>query len=212
MYTSHQVRGPGMLDESGDEARVIDCALHAAPTRFGHVISSAPGAYLVLYEGELDFLAPLRRPAAGSNAGSIAEAGGYPLYAGSAKSLKERFRRHGKNLAPIPSLPVSDLLVVPLPTHTWDAATYAERILIRVFEPLLNQPWLAGFGSRAQGRSRERTQRVAPFNVLFPGRPGCHGPAPVTADQLRDRAITHLTSSPGYSSSPPRAQGTSRAQ
>ena len=181
-----------MLDERRDEARVLDVALRSTPKRFEDIDVRESGAYLVLYCGDLELLAPVRRPEGRRSAGSITEGGGYPMYAGSAIQLKARFRRHLCSLAPVRSLPVDDLLAVPLVTGSWDGATYAERILIRAFDPLLNKSFLAGFGSRAQGQGREKTQRMAPFNVLFPGRPGCHVPAKVSAEELATKARVHL--------------------
>jgi hypothetical protein len=181
-----------MLNERRDEARVLDVALNAIPQRFEHVDVRHSAAYLILYCGDLELLAPVRRPHGRVSLGSIADDGGFPIYAGSALQIRERFGRHICSLAPVRSLPVDDLLAVPLVTGSWDGATYAERILIRVFDPLLNKSFLAGFGSRGQGEGREKVQRIAPFNVLFPGRPGCHVPAKVSAKELATKAAVHL--------------------
>jgi hypothetical protein len=185
-----------MLDESGDRARVIDAAINGRPVPLSDVTARNPGAYLMLYRGDLELLAPLRRPGGRHSTGSIAEDGGYPIYGGSAIQLRDRFSRHIRRLTPVKSLPPDDLLAVPLPTQTWDGAIYVERLILSAFDLLLNQSWLAGFGSREQGRSREKHQKVAPFNVLFPGRPGCHGPAIVTADDLAKKVTAHLLAVP----------------
>jgi hypothetical protein len=179
-----------MLDERQDEIRVIEAALTTRPMPLTAVRSRSAGAYLHLFSGSIDCFDRARRPGGRASTGSLTEDGGYFLYAGSAKSLAERTRRHVKNMVPVVDFDVRDFSTVILPTLTYAGARYVEEILLQAFLPVLNVT-LRGYGSKAQGSNRT-TQRRSEFSVLFPGRKGCTGPAKVTAEELRRRVIAHL--------------------
>lgn len=155
------------------------------------VTERGPGAYLMLYCGDLDMYAPVARSA---DRTSIIDAGGYPIYAGSASSLRERRQRHVLNLRGLRDLSEDDLRLVVIPTTSVAGALYVEELFIKAFQPVWNQPWLAGFGSKRQGRVRERGQRVSAWNVLHPGRyvdPAAPMPA-TTRAELSAKVVDHL--------------------
>lgn len=164
------------LDEPGDRVVVIDAAITTAPSPIGDDLSTGPGAYLVLYHGDMPCYAGLRRPRTTVTA-SIIEGGGYPLYAGSAHDLADRERRHRRKLAASADFDLGDVSLIALRTRYAAAALYTEAILIDEFRPVWNQPWLSGFGSKAQGRVRTEGQRVSPWSRFHP---------PTGSDSLRD--------------------------
>jgi len=190
--TIHPFPTKRMLDEEHDQCRVLDTAINASPVALTAVnIICQPGAYALLYGGDVECLSRARRPEGRHATGSIAVGGGFPVYVGSAKRLAERLRRHVRNLVAVVDLDVEDFVAVLLPTRTFAGGRYAEELLIDGFGvPVLNGA-VKGFGSRHQGRQRV-SQRISEFNVLFPGRKACTGPATVTAAILRERVVAHL--------------------
>jgi hypothetical protein len=76
------------------------------------------------------------------------------------------------------------LLVVALPTRTLAGALYLERLVMDVFRPVWNQPFLSGFGSKPQGTTRTRHQRIPRWSVLHPGR---HSVPQTVLNEQRDR-------------------------
>jgi len=187
----HPTAPTDMLDEQGDQIRVIESALNARPIPLTMVRNREPGAYVHLYAGDIDCFTRARRPGGRGATGSLTADGGFPIYVGSAKSLAERTRRHVTNMVPVVDFDVRDFSAIVLPTRTFAGARYVEELLIEAFGvPVLNGT-VRGYGSRSQGRKRT-TQRMCEFNVLFPGRPGCTGATSMTADELRERVIIHL--------------------
>lgn len=181
------------LDERRHLITASEEALSARVLPLAALRTPAPGAYLLLYRGTNEIYQPITYRGAG---GSIVEEGGYPIYAGSAVSLRERRRRHQRNLVGLRDLAEDDLRIVAVSTLSKAGAVYLEQLFIDAFRPVWNEPWLAGFGSKRQGRTREQGQRVSPWNVLHPGRFVDHrAPRPtVTRDQLHRRVADHLTS------------------
>ena len=185
--------GPAIFSERPALACALDAALHtpARPLVSDHPSSS--GAYLQLYRGPH----PLYQRIAVCDLDevSVASSHGWPIYAGSAQSIHERSMRHSGNLAAVVDLEAEDFVTVILPTDTLAGALMVERFLVDHFKPLFNQPFLGGFASRPQGKSREKTQRTAPFSVLHSGRRACSGPTNTTPEALASRVADHLTRS-----------------
>ena len=186
--------GFGMLDERRDKICVFETALNSEPMALTAVRDGGPGAYLLLHSGPVACFSRARRPGGRSATGSISLDGGWPIYAGSAKSLRERIAgRHHTSISRVVDFDVDDFSVVILPTQSWAAANYAELLLLASDAfgvPALNGP-VKGFGSKHQGKSRT-TQRISEFNVLFPGRAASTGATNVTAAELHDRVVAHL--------------------
>lgn len=183
-----------LLDERGDLLRGVEAALHRRPLPLDEVVDPSPGAYLLLYRGQLEQYQRLARPGGVDDRRCMVQAGGYPIYAGSATALGQRARRHVLNVRPCVDIAADDLLMVPLPTATPAGALYVESALIATFRPVWNEGWLAGFGSQPQGAARRRHQRVPAWNVLHPGR--CFeddAPRPdVTQATLAERVVEFL--------------------
>lgn len=180
----------GLFDENPIRARVLDAALHTAPRTLADRLSAEPGAYLHIYRGSLPLYE--RVGVREREASTLALSHGWPIYAGSSRSLSERNRSHRGNFVDVRDFDSDDFLVVALPCHSLAGALMAERIFIETFRPVFNQPWLGGVASRPQGASREHTQATAPFSVLHPGRRACSGATKVTAAGLADRVRQHL--------------------
>lgn len=146
------------------------------------VMSRRPGVYLIFYVGALECY---RRVARGT----------WPVYAGAAQSLGERHGRHRTNTRPIGSLTGGqDLLILGVATETYAGALFAEGLLRDLLQPVWNQPFCAGFGSRAQGASRTR-QAPPPFTLLHPGRHVGTGHSTVDVPDLERRVSAHLDAS-----------------
>lgn len=181
-----------------DEVRNLTCALEATlttpPVPLAELDANAPGAYVMLYCGDLDVYARLRRPGGRDDLRPIAAGGGAPLYVGSAKELRERAGRYRTKLRGCIDVHVEDMLVVAMPTASHAGALYVEGLLIAAFAPVWNEPWLSGFGSKPQGSIRTRHQRVSAWQTLHPAVNDCGAPAADTssAAHLRTRAANHL--------------------
>lgn len=184
-----------LLDERGDLLRGVEAALLCRPLPLDEVTDPSPGGYLLLYRGELDCYQRLARPGGVDDRRCLIEAGGYPIYAGSASALGQRARRHVLNVRACVDISSDDLMMVTLPTATPAGALYLEAMLIAAFRPVWNQAWLAGFGSQPQGSARRRHQRVPAWNVLHPGRCfDADAPRPdVTQATLAERVVEFLT-------------------
>jgi len=154
---------PRLFDEESDTIRAIETALEAPASCLQDERRRVPGAYLLLYRGTMSLYRRLRRPDE-SALGSITCDGGYPIYVGSALDLAERARRHQRKAEAL--LEPGALLFVGLATASLAGGVYAERILIDQFRPVWNQPWLAGWGSKRQGRTRTASQKPSPWAAL----------------------------------------------
>jgi hypothetical protein len=141
--------------------RVLDSPL--APLSEASGLSSGPGLYVIVYDGQLPMYAPIRRR--------------WPIYIGSAASLRLRIVEHRRNLTGVADIAISDLVAGAVPVQSHALAQYAEALCISTFDPIWNDPRVAGFGSRYQGDSRAG-QRQCPWSVLHPGRRSSRG-APV---------------------------------
>jgi len=184
-----------LLDEQRDLASAVEAVLFAAPVRLEELSHRSPGAYVLLYVGDVECYQRLRRPGGRNDRRPIASAGGAPIYIGSARDLGERRNRHVANLAGCVDISPADLLIIALPTATKAGGVYLETALIdSVFHPIWNTPVLSGFGSRRQGRSREQHQRVSTWNLLHPGR-HVHAKAPrpdIDLNDLRTKVRHHI--------------------
>lgn len=179
-----------VLNEKRDRCRAIEAVLATAPVPLAELIDPAPGTYVLLYRGALDLYSRLRRPCHQDDLRSMSEAGGAPIYVGSASSLRERRRRHERNVRACIDVDSNDLLVVALPTRTLAGALYVERLLMDAFRPVWNQPFLSGFGSKPQGTTRTRHQRIPRWSVLHPGR---HSVPQTANDEQRARLAQRVT-------------------
>lgn len=181
-----------LIDERRDLAVAAEHAVNAPVRHLDAVATRGPGAYLLLYCGSLKIYASV---AYRGNGGSIVQEGGFPIYVGSAASLRERRQRHQRNLRGLVDMSEADLRIVAVPTPSKAGAVYLEQLFIDAFLPVWNEPWLAGFGSKRQGKTRERGQRVSPWNVLHPGRHiDERAPLPsASANDLAHRVVELLT-------------------
>ena len=162
--------GPRLLNEDRDRTVAMEALLLTPAVPLDELTHRSPGAYVLLYRGDLPLYELARRPRGRTDLRSISEAGGAPIYVGAATSLAERRGRHEKNLAPCSDIGDDDLLAVALPTSSVAGAFYIERLLMATFRPVWNEPFVSGFGSKPQGASRTRHQRVPRWSVLHPGR------------------------------------------
>ena len=190
-----------LLDERRHLVVAAEHALNAPVLPLDAVTARGPGAYLLLYCGPLDIYTSIAYRGEG---GSIVRDGGFPIYAGSAASLRERRQRHQRNLRGLRDVNEDDLRIVVAPTPSKAGAVYLEQLFIDAFRPVWNEPWLAGFGSKRQGRTRERGQRVSAWNLLHPGRyVDVLAPrSAVTNEQLAERVRGYLTNDLLRSSAP----------
>lgn len=169
----------GVLDEDRFERDIV-AALRgrSAETLQTAPLASGPGTYLILYSGRHPTLGP------------VAEPSFLPVYVGSALSLHARRGRHLLTIAAT-DLDAADFYVVALRTLRRAASLAAEHALIDALEPLFNQSWMAGFGSRQPGATRRGVP--SPFDTLFPGRRWATHADPAMASRLRERAVAYAT-------------------
>ncbi|CAB4678547.1 unannotated protein [freshwater metagenome] len=148
---------PSMIDELQFSVELLETVFFTAPEPLATADPPRrPGLYLLLYDGDLEIYSTIKRR--------------WPIYAGNAADLAERFGRHRSNLVDVTDLSVDDFTVVFTPLASHGLAHYAEWLATdTLFKPVWNQPSLAGFGSRFQGNSRT-TQQRCPWSVLHPGR------------------------------------------
>ena len=181
------------LNEKLHCERALETALFASPVPLEEVTTSSPGTYLLLYTGNLAMYGRLRRPGGSGDLRAISEAGGAPVYVGSAKSLCERRGRHENNLRRCHDISTDDLLIITLPTPSEAGARYVEQLLMDTFRPVWNESFVSGFGSKPQGISRTLHQRPPKWSILHPGR---HATAGVEYSErreaLRQRVDQHL--------------------
>ncbi len=169
-----------LFDTDADRFASLDEALfqHRYPLT-DHRAPREAGTYLVFYDGPLRIYAPV--------AGAV-----FPVYVGAAYELAERVARHRRNTRAIESLAGGgDLYVLTVPTGDFAGAIYAEELLRRLLLPVWNEPFLGGFGSRAQGATRTR-QSPPPWSLLHPGRAVGLGDLGVTRREVETRACRHL--------------------
>lgn len=152
------------LNETRDLINALEAALTTPPIELAEMDARRPGAYLMLYRGRLPYYARVQRPGGRRDRRPIATGGGAPIYIGSASQLRGRTGRYMKKLPCSINVSADDLLVVPMPTSSHAGALYLEGLLIAAFQPVWNQPWLAGFGSQPQGRTRVTHQRASAWS------------------------------------------------
>lgn len=121
-----------------------------------------PGCYVLFYAGR----AALYRSA---GRGALA------IYAGAATSLAGRLGRHRVSLTAVDDFEVQDFFAAVVPTCSAGQASYVEHLLTTKLQPVWNDIRLRGFGSRAQGTTRQRGQIRSPWDTLHPGRPWATG-------------------------------------
>jgi predicted GIY-YIG superfamily endonuclease len=163
------------------EATMLDSAVRLPRRRLSTATSTSrgPGIYFIFYAGSVPCY------------NALAD-GSYPIYIGAARDLAERLGRHRSNTAPVASLAGgADLLVAEAPLGSDPAALYLEALFISRLRPCWNEPWLGGFGSRYQGRSRA-SQVPPPWSVVHPGRRVGTGVPRNGAEDLRRRVRAHL--------------------
>ena len=113
--------------------------------------------------------------------------GTYPVYVGSSTGLRERMARHGTNMRPVASLRGGrDLWVASVALSSYADSLYSEQLLHRLLEPVWNQTFCKGFGSRHQGSTRS-TQVPPPWSALHPGRREGSGSGEANFEELARR-------------------------
>ena len=116
------------------------------------VAPAVPGAYLVF------LAAPRLVPKLG---GDLLALGKAPVYAGAARSLRERVARYRISLRGV--LDTDEMYFALLPTASPGAALHAENICIETLRPIFNG---TAFGSKNPG-SRRRGQRISLVDALL---------------------------------------------
>ena len=179
-----------MFDQSEGRSRVLDELLSRPRirlTEMGSAVGKDPGFYALFYRRQRNGPLPIELYPYG-----LVDMATYPLYLGCAADLRCRIGEHRRNAEPVESLNGgADLLVARVPVSQYADCVWAEQALVEMLLPLWNMPWLAGWGSRWQGRSRA-SQTPPPWSVLQPGRRvGC-GVVQVSAAELAVRAEAHL--------------------
>lgn len=188
-----------LLDEKHHRTVAIEALLWTPPVTLSDVTADSPGSYVLLYSGALSLYDRLRPdPSRVQRRDPLVISGGAPLYVGKARSLGVRMSQHIKYLQSCLDVSSEDLMVIALPTASEAGALYIEGLLAAAYRPVWNQPWLSGFGSKPQGVTRTRHQRVPPWSVLHPGRrvldERVHRPA---REELRCRVTRHLAGAVG---------------
>jgi hypothetical protein len=172
-------------DELDIELALIDAAVHAPRRRLTEVAAErTPAVYLTfLLTPAIGDMSCYRRVANGT----------YPVCVGSATDADERLRRHRRNTSVVPSLQCGeDVFVAVLPMQSYASAVYAEQLLITRLRPCWNERWMAGWGSRDQGRARRSVQSPPPWALLHPGRRVGERDAKVTTAFLQRKIASHL--------------------
>lgn len=155
----------------------LDVAVHTAACRLDLARPpDEPGIYLLHHSAQVAADAPTWRRA-------YAALNSWPIYIGSAASLKERLCRHNRNLMRTTGLAPTDFSVTLVPTHSRGAATHGESMLQELLDPLWCQPWMAGFGSKDVG-SKRHDQTVSAWATLHPRAGTGTGRPTVSAETL----------------------------
>lgn len=144
------------IDEDAVARRAIELLRDAAPLPLTDRPDRSPGAYGVEIHGRHDLYRPPPQ--------------GQLLYVGSGQDLRDRHGRHRISLESVDGLDPDRIRIRCLLTPSSATALLVERLLIARLRPVWNEPWLSGFGSRQQGRTRTAGQRRTAWDVLHPGR------------------------------------------
>ena len=108
--------------------------------------------------------------------------GVFPVYVGSARSLRARLLRHQTTFERAVGLGPDDVLVSWL-TGSYPATLYTEAVVLEQ-RPILADPRLAGLGSRQPGRGRPGARRrVSGWDALVPS--GRWGREPTMLEHAR---------------------------
>lgn len=121
----------------------------------------APCVYLLRYRGRHGLYGGLKGHAV--------------VYVGSTQSATRRLGEHRQSLEGVEDLSPAEFWVGLLPTNSVEMSRHIEARIIRLLDPPWNRPDWAGFGSKPQGRVRQRGQRISAWDRLHPGRPWAAG-------------------------------------
>ena len=177
------------VEESRDRGNIILDAVNATPIPLDRAKQPSSGAYLLLYHGDHGLYRTIRQPTHPALPRSIVEQGGRPIYAGSAFNLAARTQCHRLKLQRSADLNPRDFTTLLLITERAAAALYAEQVLIDEFQPVWNQRWLGGFGSKSQGHVRVGGQRSPRWNLLHASIPVANSAANATERALLAKRI-----------------------
>ena len=141
-----------------------------------------PGVYAIFLNPSFKF--PIYQEAISNNAA---------VYFGSAKNLAKRMNDYRNRLSNrVASMPLDALLVAGLSMHCRFEAEAVESRFIESDKPVWNQTWMSGFGSKVQGKNRQK-QKKQPWDELHPGRKGTAKGLPKHArHELADMVGDHL--------------------
>jgi hypothetical protein len=182
---------PVVLDDRRHLVDAVSALLLTELQDLREVTQREPATYLIGYRGPLELYRPLL-----TNPGTSCFAElGWPIYAGSTRSIRERTQRHLLNLNGCQVVAPGDLRVAVLRVESLAAAAYLEALVISEMKPVWCERWLRGFGSAAtQGRHRS-SQAVSPWDTLHPGRHLSASRLVHDRTTLRQRVVEHLESS-----------------
>lgn len=173
-----------LLDESRDAQGAVSAITGQPLTRLGESAPTSPGFYVIAYDGEVEPYDSVR--AIGATLGC----GGWPLYAGAARDLRERMASHANALRSHPELPADDFVFACVSTLSRAGAGYLEALVIAELRPVWNEKWVQGFGSKQQG-SRRSGQQISLWDTLHPGRT-VSATLERDAGDLREQVTAHL--------------------
>lgn len=181
---------PTLWDERSALIAILDELLHRPrdPLTTGSS-RTGPGLYAVFYRCRRT--GPRRLDSTpGTAALEQVDAATWPVYVGSALSVRERFNRHLTNAAHLIDIEPGELWTLELPLRSHAASLYAEALVIDALQPVWNQYWCRGFGSRDQGPTRTG-QAPSPFSRLHRISP--RGPrSEAIRDELAESVRRHL--------------------
>lgn len=173
-----------LLDESRDTRGAVSAITGQPLTRLGESAPTSPGFYVIAYDGEAEPYDSVRA------SGTTLDCGGWPLYAGAARDLRERMASHANALRDHPELPADDFVFACVSTASRAGAGYLEALVIAELRPVWNEKWVHGFGSKQQG-SRRSGQQISLWDTLHPGR-AVSATLERNAGDLREQVAAHL--------------------
>lgn len=140
---------------------------------------ASPGAYMQFFAA----------PQLGPILGDAVANGVVCCYAGVATwDLRDRLRRHRRNVSSIEAVEPGEIYISVLPCSTPAAAVFCERSLIGTLDPMLNG---IGWGSQVPGAQRTG-QRCSAADALLPGRGWARTATPLQVAAARMHVVSNL--------------------